>query len=97
MSGAFNNTALQELIFPSYDYLRDQPNDVRVYAEALIAHSIKYLYIPYSVSTIGGHAFNNIEKIQCEIETNPSGWSTDADGTLTWTECTKIDWGVANG
>ena len=97
MSGAFNNTALQELIFPSYDYLRDQPNDVRVYAEALIAHSIKYLYIPYSVSTIGGHAFNNIEKIQCEIETNPSGWSTDADGTLTWTDCTKIDWGVANG
>ena len=92
-SGAFNNTALRTLILPSYDYLRNYPSKITIEANAIQAHSIPYLYIPYSVSDIVAGAINNVPVIRCEIETKPNYWE---DGWYTGTDV-DVEWGVANG
>ena len=94
---AFTQPSLHQLILPSYDYLRDFPQDVRIQTDAIHGTSIPYLYIPYSISVISENAISGVLKIQCEIESNPSSWATNDADEITWTDCQHIDWGVANG
>lgn len=88
-SNAFNSQTLMKIILPEYDYLRGYP-DITIEANAIACPGIRYLYIPYSVSTIGYLGITGVQKIQCEISDKPLGWND------TWTDC-KFDWGVPNG
>lgn len=89
--GAFTNPKLQTLVFPAYDYLRDKPSIV-IENAAIVGTSVDHLYLPYSVSTIGGNGIKGVPYISCEINSRPSSWAKDF--ALNYTE---IKWGVANG
>ena len=96
-NNAFRGCAnLYRLILPEYDYLRDYPN-VSIGSNIIQYTNIDYIYIPYSVTTMGDNALinDNLKKIQCEIESAPASWS------LLWAgsdlDQVKIEWGVANG
>ena len=92
-SEAIWSNSLRKLTLPSYDYLRDYPNNVTIETYAISCNNLEFLYIPYSVSTIKGFAISGVQKIKCEIESKPASWHDD------WTETkmTKDDWGVPNG
>jgi hypothetical protein len=100
-TNAFTTPSLQQLILPTYDYLRDYPTSVVLKTSCICNTNIHYLYIPYSVTEIqskaiqGAYIRNNedpIYKIQCEIEDKPDDWAND----WTTTVLTDDDWGVAS-
>ena len=92
-TGAIVSDSLRKLTLPSYDYLRDYPNDFTISASAINCPNIEFLYIPYSVSTIGQSGITGVQKIKCEIESKPASWHEN------WTdvEVEEEDWGVPNG
>lgn len=89
---AIVSDSLRKLTLPLYDYLRDYPN-ITISASAIDCPNIEFLYIPYSVSTIGESGITGVQKIKCEIESKPASWHEN------WTdaEVKDEDWGVPNG
>ena len=94
---AFTSKTLTSLTLPAYDYLREYPDQVKLESNCIRGTGITYLYIPYSVLEIAESAIKGVAKIQCECEPRPKKWATDVDGKDVWTDCTDIDWEVANG
>lgn len=88
-SGAFTSETLMKIILPPYDYLRGYP-EVTIESNAINCPGIRYMYIPYSVATIGRLGITGVQKIQCEIGDKPLAWDNE------WTD-SKFDWGVPNG
>lgn len=96
-ANAFNNNNIRTLLLPPYDYLRDTPH-ITIKTNGIISSNIDYLYIPYGIDVMEADAIQDVQKIQCERDRRPDSWSADDDnGNPTWTDCTDIDWGVANG
>lgn len=93
-SMAFKSPNIRRLVLPSYDYLRDYPDNIKIEHFGIELHNLDYLYIPYGVSIIENQGIIGVSKIQCEIEIEPSGWDP------IWTENKNdghVEWGVVNG
>lgn len=89
-SNAIVGTTIQSLEFPKYDYIRETPN-IKLVVDSIMDTSINYLYIPYSIKTIGSYSIQGIPNISCEVDRKPEGWVSG------WTDSTNIEWGVTNG
>ena len=91
-TNAIVGASIQSLEFPNYDYIRNNPN-ITLNSAAIYGTSINYLYIPYSIKTMGNYSIQGITNISCEIDRKPDGWVSG------WTDTpnTNIDWGVTNG
>jgi hypothetical protein len=91
-SESINAPALQKLVFPPYDYLREKPH-IRLCSDCIMDTQIEYLYIPYSVEEIAVDSIQGVKHVQCEVSEQPQRWD---DG---WTDTTlsEEDWGVPNG
>lgn len=94
-TGAFMSINITSFILPSYDYLRDYPDNVTIADHGIHLINLPYIYIPYSVSSIGyWGVVIGTDNIRCEIEKQPSKWHP------VWTNedaLEKVDWGVVNG
>ena len=85
------NSSLQSLELPKYDYIRETPN-ITINRDGIVCSKLHYLYIPYSVKSIGYCGIHSVDKVACEIEDKPVAWDDF------W--CVGVDdieWGVSNG